>query len=177
MSIKLDMQRMNELFLYRDGDIFWKLKPYRGFSKGGLKAGTINKGYLWVRSVHVGGVVGVHRIVWAMHNGDLPDGFVIDHIDRNPTNNKLENLRVATRSQNSMNASGKSCKRSGLPKGVYVDWKYKGIIKYRASIVAGGKCIRSGNHSTVEEAVAAYDALSRMHHKEFAIANQCGDSI
>jgi hypothetical protein len=43
-----------------------------------------------------------HRIVWAIHNEDRTD-LTIDHKDRNPKNNKISNLRLATRSEQSDN--------------------------------------------------------------------------
>lgn len=47
----------------------------------------------------------LHRYVWEWHNGKIPKGFVIDHIDRNKDNNQIENLRLVTPSENAMNQS------------------------------------------------------------------------
>jgi hypothetical protein len=63
------------------------------------------KGYLRIR---VGkGLFKVHRLVWYMHYGEDPGLFLIDHIDRNPSNNRIENLRLVTHSENLINQSAK----------------------------------------------------------------------
>ena len=42
----------------------------------------------------------VHRLVWETFNGDIPQGYEINHIDHNKQNNTLENLELVTRSVN-----------------------------------------------------------------------------
>lgn len=42
----------------------------------------------------------VHRIVWELHNGPIPEGLVIDHIDGNTSNNRLNNLRCISSKDN-----------------------------------------------------------------------------
>ena len=42
----------------------------------------------------------VHRIVWAYHNGKIPEGKVINHIDGKKANNRIENLQAVTYSEN-----------------------------------------------------------------------------
>lgn len=42
----------------------------------------------------------VHRLVWEAFNGEIKNNLTIDHIDRNPRNNKLNNLRLLTREKN-----------------------------------------------------------------------------
>jgi hypothetical protein len=47
----------------------------------------------------------VHRIIWVLwHGQNIPEGAVIDHIDRNPRNNRIDNLRLATVSFNLLNS-------------------------------------------------------------------------
>lgn len=161
--------KLHKLFVYCDGALVWRPRKQRGFTKSHCLAGTLNKGYLWLKTPLLPKQLGVHVAVWIMHNGDVPLGMVVDHKDRNPLNNRIENLRVVTRSQNAMNACGKRGKRSNLPKGVYVDWEYKGVIRYRAQICVDGVIIRSGNHVTIEEADAAYKGLAMQHFGEYNI--------
>lgn len=52
--------------------------------------------------------VAVHRKVWADANGPIPDGYDIDHINGNKRDNRLENLRLATRAQNMWNVKSKN---------------------------------------------------------------------
>lgn len=64
--------------------------------------------------VHVkGNTVRVHRIVWEMFNGEIPENMTIDHIDRNPLNNKINNLRCVPQSTNNKNRKKPSNNTSG----------------------------------------------------------------
>lgn len=57
-----------------------------------------------------------HRIVWEAFNGKIPSGHFVDHINRNKLDNRIENLRLATRSQNVHNSYRP--KKDGLPRGI-----------------------------------------------------------
>jgi len=140
--------KWDDLFYYDAGFLYWKIKR-RGLQHH-RPVGSLNKGYKWVKSDLVAKQVPVHRVVYELHNGPIPDGMVIDHINGDTLDNRIENLRLATRSQNSMNAAGKRGKQSGLPKGVFVDWQYGGITTYRAQVCVDGKVYRVGNLSTKE---------------------------
>lgn len=69
-------------------------------SKGDI-AGCLSKktGY-WVTGNRF-----THRIVYALHYGECPEGLTIDHLDRNKSNNSIENLELVTRGENSRRAS------------------------------------------------------------------------
>lgn len=61
------------------------------------------------------GTAGV-LIVWEGFNGRIPDGYMVDHINRNKQDNRIENLRLVTRSQNVHNS--KRERADGMPKGI-----------------------------------------------------------
>lgn len=61
----------------------------------------INGGYI-TNSTKIGSKL-QHRIVWETFNGDIPTGYEIDHLNTIRTDNKLENLRVCTKSENMLN--------------------------------------------------------------------------
>lgn len=61
----------------------------------------LNSGYI-SNSTKVGGKL-QHRIVWETFNGDIPTGYEIDHINTIKTDNRLENLRICTKSENMLN--------------------------------------------------------------------------
>lgn len=57
----------------------------------------------------------IHRIVWGLFNEEIPEGMVIDHINGNPWDNRIENLACKTRKQNNQNRCISSNNKSGVP--------------------------------------------------------------
>lgn len=104
-----------------------------------------------------------HRVIWEMHNGPIPDGLYVDHIDGDSLNNKIENLRLATHRQNLCNRGPQSNNTTGF-KGVH----RKKSGRYCAQIMAEGVCLRLGIFDRPEDAHAAYIAAANKYHGEFA---------
>ena len=103
-----------------------------------------------------------------MHREILLTDEAVDHINRNGLDNRRANLRPATRSQNSRNASKRSDNTSGF-KGVGI---YKPYGNWRARItVETGKRITVGYFKTPLEAAIAYDEAAIKYHGEFASLN------
>lgn len=95
-------KELTALFEYRNGKLFWKVNLQFGKRRKGTRAGyPAGDGY---RKVGIGNMSYMeHRLIWRMHHprGKMP--LILDHIDRNKENNKIENLRVATFSINGSN--------------------------------------------------------------------------
>jgi len=142
----ITQERVKELLCYKDGSLFWRVR--RGKMRAGSMAGTRhNRGYLQVAVDNK--LYLAHRIVFLYHFGYIPENEV-DHIDRNRLNNKIENLREASRSCNSRNSTQQSRTSAGV-KGI--TW-YKPTQKWQARITVHGtlKCL--GYYSDFTEAVA-----------------------
>lgn len=122
---------------------------------------TYSKGY-WSTSVRFGDK-------WAqvmMHHFIMPriDGYVIDHIDRNGSNNRRRNLRYATVSQNGMNSKVRTKNSSGIT-GVWLDKRYN---IWCASLMLNGKSIWLGEYKNKDEAIEARLQAEAKYFKEFA---------
>jgi hypothetical protein len=137
---------VKELFLYKDGNLFWRVR--RGPVRFGSMAGTRRSdGYL---NVMVDGkFYRAHRLIFLYHFGYLPENEV-DHIDRDRLNNKIENLREASKSCNARNSTQRSQTASGV-KGV--SWN-KSAQKWQAQIMVNGTAKHLGYYSDFTEAVA-----------------------
>ncbi len=116
------------------------------------------KGYLHLRVL--GKSRRVHRLIFLMHHGYFPD--MLDHIDGNPRNNRIENLRECTNSQNRANSKRQWNNTSGFV-GVTRDGK-----KWRARFTLDGRRQSIGLFNTKEEAHAAYCQKASDLYGEFA---------
>ena len=102
-----------------------------------------------------------HKICWLLHYGEWPNKE-IDHINGNPSDNRICNLRLATRVQNAQNTKLRSDNKSGA-KGVRFD---KG--KWQAEIHFNRKRIYLGRYSTFEKALSVRKEAEIKYHLEYA---------
>jgi hypothetical protein len=119
------------------------------------------KGTAYVKVYSKGKYYQYHNIVWECNNGPIPEGYTVDHVDRDKTNNHIDNLRLATKSEQQFNTKKYGTVSS---KGVYFHRKNK---KYIARIYVGGKNYHIGSYTTEEEAAKAYAEEAKIRHKEF----------
>lgn len=87
----------------------------------------------------------------------------VDHIDRNPLNNKRDNLRIANASQNAANAP-KHRDGSNLYRGVY----RRNNGRFSTKICINRRIIQLGTYDTAEEARDVYQKAAEKYHGEFA---------
>jgi hypothetical protein len=165
-------------YLPATGQLAWKPKPLSAYARkrdairfntmwAGKIAGNPNaSGYLKV-SVNKEFYY-VHRIVWEMHNGPIPVGMVIDHANRNKSDNRIFNLRIATHDQNAANSKARRHNTSGLKGVVRVCPSQTGRKKWRARIAYKGVTRYLGYFHTKEEAHEAYMQELKKQHIEFA---------
>lgn len=130
------------------GTFTWKVA--RGPRAAGASAGNLQtNGYYQIRINNR--LYLAHRLAWFYVFKEWPEG-VIDHIDRDTRNNRLDNLRDVTQAQNTYNSATPTHNSSGF-KGVSF-CKQKG--KYEAYISVNNKKKNLGLFSTAEEAYAEY---------------------
>lgn len=116
---------------------------------GSEALGTLNKSGHKYGSVD-GCKIKAHRVVWALHYGVWPDGD-IDHINQRPADNRIENLRVVTKTTNMRNVARTRANTSGA---TGVVW-YKRKSKWHARVCVDGKQRSLGYYDSFDDAVVA----------------------
>lgn len=99
---------------------------------------------------------------------DAPKGMDVDHVNRDKLDNRKENIRLATRSQNLANISKIYRRTHDLPRGISYNSSVRSKQPYMARISYQGKSYFLGNFYTLVEAEAAYKARRKDLYGEFA---------
>lgn len=147
-------ERLCQLFVYDEvGVLRWR-ETRTGYASAGSIAGTIGQ-YGYRRALVDGSFYAVHRIVWKMHTGNDPMRQ-LDHINGDKDDNRIENLREATCSQNVFCASKTVISKSGV-RGVYYIAR---LGKYKASYRKDRKSFYLGLFEKIEDARAAYESAT-----------------
>jgi hypothetical protein len=143
-ELALTLEQVEALLELRlpESVFYWRVRPsLRSRVRAGSKAGYLTKdGYIEIRIN--GGNFRSHRLVWFVTYGKFPDNH-IDHIDGNPSNNKIENLRDVTNKVNHQNMSKQNRRDTDLPTGVKaMRNKYDAIRGYEAywCDINGNRC-------------------------------------
>ena len=139
------------------GEFHWRVKPSKRFPAG-MKAGSTVNGY--VRIHHKDHMYGAHRLAWLYMYGKHPENQ-IDHINGNPSDNRIANLREATHTENAQNIRRAQKNNSHGTLGITYDPKKQ---LWRARIGINGKRIYIGKYKSQEEAAKAYIEAKRTMH-------------
>lgn len=113
---------------------------------GYLRGPILNKGYI------------SHRVIWAMYYGKWPDGQ-IDHINRDPSDNRIDNLRLLGQTDNNRNRGAFKNNMSGVA-GVFWNKRQRHWV---AKIGHEGKTIVLGKYKIFEEAMIARRRAERVY--------------
>lgn len=186
---RLDLKFIKECFEYHeDGYLVWKIRPERHFEttasmktfntqKAGKQVGSFHKrtdrdkdgfGY-WTTNITRYGELGhfkLHRLIFFFHKGYFPE--VVDHIDNDTQNNKIENLREAKERNNRFNMHKPKHNSSGF-KGVTTN-RTRG--NYRAEIRCRGSWFSLGAFNDPEKAACVYNYVAEILFGEFCLLNK-----
>ena len=155
----LTQEYLHSLFYYKDGNLYSKINRYKTtIRKNDLIKCYLKSGYL--RTCINYKSYRIHRLIFMMHHGYLPKQ--IDHINGIKDDNRIENLRAATQSQNLFNRTLTKSNTSGV-KNVTFEQN-----KYRVRLRINKKLINIGTFDNLELAeLVAIEARDK-YHGEFA---------
>ena len=165
-------EKVKQLFDYRDGNLYWKQRPLSDF-KTSQGHGAFNATLVGKKAC--GQIIDkyekiklnkkyylTHRLIYIWHFNDLTETHEVDHIDNNPSNNDISNLRLANRKENISNTVLSSKNKSGI-KGVSFD-SSRG--KWMAQIKHGDTKI-SKRFNDIKDAESFIKALRVSLHGDF----------
>lgn len=157
------------------GKLFWRERTQENCARpewfnsrnAGKEAFTALMGKGYKVGLVNGKTYQAHRVVWAMQTGLDPGAAQIDHKNRNPADNRMENLRLSTGSQNQANKVGKPGSSSRY-KGVNV---LKGTGLWQGTLRHNKRRMHLGTFRCETAAAIAYDQAAVRLYGEFALTN------
>lgn len=165
-----ELAELKALLDYEPDTGLFRWKPREGSTReekifnsrfAGTIAGTIN-GHGYIQINISGRLHKAHRLAWFFVHGNCPP--LIDHINRDKTDNRLSNLREATKAQNAVNSGATSRSKTGV-KGVC--WSDK-ENKWVAYIRVDGRSKRIGAFADISAAASAYRNHAISLHGDYA---------
>ncbi|HHJ4404337.1 TPA: HNH endonuclease [Citrobacter freundii] len=163
MKMVITQQVLKSLMHYEPvSGVFTWVKSSNRRIKVGSRAGTINgSGY---RQIRIDGkIYKEHRLAWLYVYGCMPE-MDVDHLDRNPLNNGIKNLRLSTKSENQYNRRKPSGGKNPI-KGVRLDVKNG---KWRVCGSRNKKQIWLGYFDDLELAELVISEFRGKYHGQFA---------
>lgn len=148
------------------GEFMWSIRKPK-VSPGKIAGKLKPSGYIEIRVNRVS--YQAHRLAWLFVHGDWPSG-IIDHINGLRHDNRIENLRIATRAENARNSKARKVSSTGI-KGISPAGK-----KFRAQMKIGDVKLHLGYFATKEEAGVAYQDEAQKLHGEFAFNRPSKDT-
>lgn len=144
-----ELDEISQLLAYCPGTGEFRWRVDKGRVKAGDVAGSVDSstGYLQIRAnykLFLG-----HRLAWFMIHGEMPSG-VIDHINRNRSDNRITNLRDTSQRKNQWNRNLNKNNTSGVS-GVY--WS-RNCKKWHARLEDMGRKVDLGMYSELSDAEA-----------------------
>lgn len=159
-----DHSILEEYFTYEEkaGKIFWKVKRRPNIKAGDFAGFYRPDGYYCVK--FNGKRYYAHRLIWMLYHKEDPGvDFEIDHINGDPSDNRILNLRVTLKSGNQRNTKLRKDNACGM-KGVSFD-KSKGL--YFVQVSVRGKRFKSKGCATAELANSIAKGWRENLHGEF----------
>lgn len=169
-----DQKYLQECFRYdkKSGVLIWRKRPschfhgdwrlecvFRSRYEGKIAGCPDPSGYVKI-NLDAAKYLG-HRLAYHLLRGGLKDGEFIDHIDGNPHNNRIENLRKCAHAENIMNQAHRT---AAMTKNVSWSSVEK---KYRVEVKAYSKRHYIGSFATLSAAKAAAHAARKKIHRQF----------
>lgn len=148
----ISAEKLLELFRYSEGKLFWKIDSKFRSNKESEAGYRSSCGYCYITIDCV--KYKRSRLIWALHYGWPPQNFLVDHINRNKLDDKIENLRLVDVAQNRWNSNN--------IKGYTYEQSRR---KYKVTIMVRGKRLLIGRYDTEEEAKAAYNSAKLKYHQ------------
>lgn len=157
----MSYQKLADYLTYdpKTGAFTWAKQYGRRCYPGAAAGSPDSRGYIVI--VFQGKRYAGHRLAWLMATGEPASGM-LDHRNLDPSDNRFENLRLATPTQNNANVRG----RGAYAKGVTLHRRGR----FQAQIKKGGRNYYLGLYDTVAEASAAYAAKAEELFGQFARA-------
>jgi len=158
-QLQIDQEYVVSAFDYQDGQLIRKIGR-----KGevGSVAGCLHKGTGYIHVKIKAKSFKAHRLIFLYHNGYLPE--LVDHIDGNKLNNRIENLREASKQENAQNQKIRLTNSSGV-KGV--SW-HKVNKKWKVALCKNYKPYYFGSYEDRELADLVAVEATDLLHKNFS---------
>jgi HNH endonuclease len=155
--MKITQKYLNEIFQYRDGQLYWKVSLHHRLEVGEKVGSKHSAGYIQVcfgKELYM-----QHRLIFMMYHGYLPKHpRKVDHIDGDKTNNKVHNLRDSTTPENRVNSKQRE-NTTG----------YRGVLltksgRYSSRCILNGVSTYFSTFDTAKEASDAYEDFAEVAH-------------
>jgi hypothetical protein len=155
----ITQEQLKEFLEYdKETGVFIRKIDWYKSKKGDIAGTDDGRGYkkIWI----LGKKYLLHRLAWLYVYGKFPDND-IDHINGNPSDNRIENLRDVSKSCNLQNQSRMHKNNKSGMLGVVAHYG-----KYRAQLTIKGITLKSKRFESKEEAHAEYIKMKRFYHGE-----------